>query len=207
MAYDRKHVGIKQPKEGYNTVAEEYGKYHTHLDWFDKWSFLRFIPRVSHPLDIIDLGAGDWRLFKFFEVKQYRRYVACDIAEKLLARHPGTKNIEKVVCDLEAPLPFEHESFDLAMAFFVLEHINNIQKLFSEIYRILRPGGRCIIGHFMQRHEFTWANWRAPFKIDFVPHRFQDLVKIAEDCFFAVDIFPVEEKKDVIGHILVLEKN
>jgi hypothetical protein len=32
MAYDRKHVGIKQPKEGYNTVAEEYSKYHTHLD-------------------------------------------------------------------------------------------------------------------------------------------------------------------------------
>ena len=47
--------------------------------------------------------------------------------------------MEKVVGDVEEELPFEDESFDLATAFFLLEHIANIQQLFDEVYRILRP--------------------------------------------------------------------
>jgi len=69
------------------------------------------------------------------------RYVACDIAEKLLKRHPryggqAGKDVEKVVCDLEDTLPFDNESFDIATSFFVLEHIEDVDSLFGEVYRI-----------------------------------------------------------------------
>ncbi|HCB51051.1 TPA: hypothetical protein DEP21_00420 [Patescibacteria group bacterium] len=114
--------------------------------------------------------------------------------------------MEKIICDLEENLPFEDNSFDLATSFFVLEHINNIDHLFSEVYRILKPGGRRIIGHFIQRREFTWKKNNQEFKIQFYNHRIQDLEAIADNNFFSKDIFPIEEKGYTIGHILILSK-
>ncbi|MEI6671816.1 MAG: class I SAM-dependent methyltransferase [bacterium] len=136
MSYNQKHILIHDPETGYNTIAEQYGAYHKHLDSFEKGVFVKFLPRDKENLVIIDLGAGDGRLHKFLAPLKPKKYVACDIAEQLLKRHPG-KNIEKIVCDLEDTLPFDDESFDLATSFFVLEHIEDIDHLFSEVYRIL----------------------------------------------------------------------
>ena len=137
MSYNQKHILIHDPKTGYNTIADQYGKYHTHLDSFEKGVFVKFLPKGQKNLHIIDLGAGDGRLYKFLEPLKPESYVACDIAEKLLKRHPG-KNVEKIVCDLEDTLPFNDESFDLATSFFVLEHIEDIDTLFGEVYRIVK---------------------------------------------------------------------
>ena len=143
MSYNQKHILIHDPKTGYNTIANQYGAYHKHLDSFEKGVFVKFLPRGKENLHIIDLGAGDGRLHKFLAPLKPSRYVACDIAEKLLKRHPlhggqaGT-NVEKVVCDLEDTLPFDDESFDVATSFFVLEHIEDIDSLFGEVYRILK---------------------------------------------------------------------
>lgn len=42
--------------------------------------------------------------------------------------------------DLEL-LPFPDHSFDLVISLWVLEHIARPEKVFSEIYRVLKPGG------------------------------------------------------------------
>jgi len=75
-------------KTGYNTIADQYGTYHKHLDSFEKGVFVKFLPRGQKDLHIIDLGAGDGRLYKFLAPLKPSRYVACDIAEQLLKRHP-----------------------------------------------------------------------------------------------------------------------
>ncbi len=137
MSYNQKHILIHDPETGYNSIADQYTSYHKHLDSFDKGVFVKFLPKEKENLTIIDIGAGDGRLYKYLAPLKPARYVACDIAEKLLKRHPG-KDVEKIVCDLEDILPFEDESFDLATSFFVLEHIEDIDSLFKEIYRILK---------------------------------------------------------------------
>ena len=139
MSYNQKQILIHDPETGYNTIADQYKAYHKHLDSFEKGVFVKFLPRDQKNLQIIDLGAGDGRLYKFLSPLQPTRYVACDIADKLLKRHPG-KDIEKVVCDLEDTLPFDDESFDVATSFFVLEHIEDVDSLFGEVYRILKSG-------------------------------------------------------------------
>jgi ubiquinone/menaquinone biosynthesis C-methylase UbiE len=48
--------------------------------------------------------------------------------------------VQKVVCDLNERLPFDEDSFDIATSFFVLEHVENIERLFEEVYRILKFG-------------------------------------------------------------------
>ena len=89
MSYNQKHILIHDPETGYNTIADQYGAYHKHLDSFEKGVFVKFLPKGKENLYVIDLGAGDGRLHKFLAPLKPTKYVACDIAEQLLKRHPA----------------------------------------------------------------------------------------------------------------------
>ena len=88
MSYNQKHILIHDPETGYNTIADQYKMHHKHLDSFEKGAFVKFLPKDAKDLKIIDLGAGDGRLYKFLAPLKPIRYVACDIAGQLLKRHP-----------------------------------------------------------------------------------------------------------------------
>lgn len=211
MSYNQKHILIHDPKTGYNTIADQYGTYHKHLDNFDKGVFVKYLPKEWN-ISLIDLWAGDGRLYKYLAPLKPVKYVACDIADELLKKHPrhggqASKNVEKVVCDLEEELPFNDESFDLATSFFVLEHIEDIEYVFEEVYRILKTWWIWIIGHFIQRREFIWKKEKDQFKINFVHHRIQDLEKIAHKSFFTTHLIPIREDGNPIGHIIVCKKS
>lgn len=50
-----------------------------------------------------------------------------------------------VVADMEKPLPFEDETFDMILANHVLEHVKNWWACFEECSRILKKGGMLIV--------------------------------------------------------------
>lgn len=52
--------------------------------------------------------------------------------------------IRRVACDLSL-LAFPNETFDLVTCNMVVEHIAEPQKIFSEFFRVLRPGGIVVI--------------------------------------------------------------
>jgi SAM-dependent methyltransferase len=51
-----------------------------------------------------------------------------------------------VEANLNEPLPLESGSFDTVILTDVLEHLQRPELLLSEVFRILRPGGKAIIG-------------------------------------------------------------
>lgn len=193
-------------------IAKEYGAYHKHLDSFEKGVFVKFLPKGQKDLAIIDIGAGDGRLYKYLAPLKPTKYIACDVAEKLLKRHPSHgwqagKDVEKIVCDLEDTLPFDDESFDMATSFFVLEHIEDINFLFGEMYRILKTWWVFIIGHFIQRREFVRKKDKDQFRIKFFNHRIQDLEKLLKKNFFDLHVVPIREEGNIIGHVIVCKKS
>lgn len=205
MTYQSKHIIIKDPEEWYNAVAEQYGEFHQHLNGFDKWFFLRLLPRDTAHLDVIDLGAGDGRIYKQLQKYSFHSYTACDIAEKLLAKHPN-KNVIKAVCDLESPLPFLDNSYDLAFCFFVLEHIQNLESFFTELYRIVKTWWTVIMWYFLQRREFVWKADKDQFKIFLYSHRIQDIQKAAEKVFLQVKLHNIVEKGSLLWRDIELKK-
>ena len=46
---------------------------------------------------------------------------------------------------LPDPLPFRDATFDLAVLGLVAEHVDDLTRALSEVARVLRPGGRCIL--------------------------------------------------------------
>ena len=141
----------------------------------------------------------------------YRKYVACDISEKLLSRHPEKwMKVEKIVCDLETTLPFDDDSFDVATSFFVIEHISDLKWLFGEVYRILKEEWRRIIWYFLQRREFEWEAGQGKehkkFKIQQYRYRLEEIQEAAEYNFFKFNYQDVVENWVLIGYIIILDK-
>lgn len=93
------------------------------------------VKKYSHYINgrVLDVGAGDFsRYISFFNHKEY---IKMDIKK--------SENID-VVGRVE-DLPFENDSFDSVVCTQVFEHVANPFKAASEIYRVLKKGGHCLI--------------------------------------------------------------
>lgn len=104
---------------------------------------------------LLDLGCdeGTWTL-KLAKKIQTINYYGLDIVGERLneAKLKGVK-IQKG--DLNQKLPYENDFFDCVHANQVIEHLHNTDLFISEIYRILKRGGYCIIS---TENLASWCN-------------------------------------------------
>jgi SAM-dependent methyltransferase len=97
---------------------------------------------LSRPgLQVLDLGCRDGALTSAY--LDGNRVVGVDIDRAALA-HADELGIETVWADLDQPLPFEDDSFDVVVVAEVLEHLRFPEQLLSEARRVLVPGGTLI---------------------------------------------------------------
>lgn len=88
---------------------------------------------------LIDLGCGKVPLFEAY--RNYVSDVTCvDWAEPL----DGQSHLD-YTCDLGEPLPFERGQFQTIILSDVLEHVPNPDFLWSEMARLLSPGGKLLM--------------------------------------------------------------
>ena len=191
MWYDKDHVRIYSSKDGYNLLSSDYQRFHGMLDKRDRQLWQRCLPRSLEWLDIVDIGAGDGRMCSWFADKCVWSYTAIDVAEDLLARCPSW--VQKVVADAEEWLPCESWSVDIIVMLFVLLHIADIEALFGEIIRVLRPWGRCIVLHHLERRPYVHEVDGERFKIETWNHRFEELEQIAKTYDIWYEFFDVDE--------------
>ena len=96
--------------------------------------------------DALEIGAGTG-YFSLNLATQglIENLTATDISPGMLESLSGTAErlgvpVTTVVSEAES-LPFEDESFDVVMGHAVLHHIPDLDRAFSEFFRVLRPGG------------------------------------------------------------------
>jgi len=111
---------------------------------------------VGRP-DWLDLGCGRRPFPEWMEKYQVRclsrarRLVGIDPDIDSLRHHHSYP--DKALASGYA-IPLRSQSFDLASANMVLEHVDRPQDLLREIHRVLRPGGRFVFNTPNRRH---WA--------------------------------------------------
>ena len=101
-----------------------------------RFNFLKYIPEYGK---LLDCGCGDFASsYKMMEFRKDIEWHAIDLykSEKI------PKEVIFNILNLEKELlPFADETFDGIILLHVMEHIDNIDRICSEIKRVLRRGG------------------------------------------------------------------
>jgi 2-polyprenyl-3-methyl-5-hydroxy-6-metoxy-1,4-benzoquinol methylase len=106
----------------------------------------RFIASsLSGPAHVLDVGCGEgYFLAVAKRLLPEATLYACDL-EKSFVRD-DLSGVLFTQVDLEAqPIPYEDNVFDHINCMHVIEHVNNPVGLFSEIARVLKPGGTAYV--------------------------------------------------------------
>lgn len=102
----------------------------------------RFVRELGRADRALDLGCGDGRLT--FELDA-AELTAADVSGVALERARGRlggRATAFVELDRDEPLPLSDSAFDLVLCAETIEHVVDVQLLFSEVRRVLVPGGR-----------------------------------------------------------------
>lgn len=101
----------------------------------DRYLLKRQIKKHAHYIKgvVLDAGSGDGERYK--KLFKFDRYITLDI---------NPEHGADIVGSVE-DIPLGDNSVDSVVSTQVLEHIKNPQKAAAEFYRVLKPGGYCIV--------------------------------------------------------------
>ena len=104
---------------------------------------------MSRERKVVDIGCGYGR----------NRPIVESVGGEWTGVEPFEGGAHTVVADAE-DLPFEDNSYDVAIMDAVLEHIPDVGKAFTEVARILKPGGVFIgyVAYMECFHEISYAH-------------------------------------------------
>jgi SAM-dependent methyltransferase len=125
------------------------------------------------PRDVLEVGCGRGELAEQIATELGAHVVAVDQSEHMveLTRQRG---VDARVGDVQA-LDLPDESFDCALAAWMLYHVADVDRALSELERVLRPGGRLVAvtngsDHWHELHELLGTDrFRTTFEAEEAP--------------------------------------
>ena len=106
-------------------------------NWDDELLRRRILERLRPDMHVLDLGAGSGRV---------RQMNLRGLAAKVTGVDPDSRVMSNPFLDAAvvasgSEIPFPDSSFDMVVSDNVLEHLDEPEKAFKEVRRVLKPGG------------------------------------------------------------------
>jgi ubiquinone/menaquinone biosynthesis C-methylase UbiE len=127
----------------------------------------RLILRLAGDVEgraVLDVGCGDGALALAFRRNGAARVVGCDIDPRMIARADAqsARHGAAIACAVARAecLPFRAAIFDIVTIVTVLAFVPQPDRAVRELARVLRPGGRLVIGDLGK-----WSSWAAARRI------------------------------------------
>jgi demethylmenaquinone methyltransferase/2-methoxy-6-polyprenyl-1,4-benzoquinol methylase len=145
--------------EMFNRIARRYDflnrllSFGMDVSWRKKMAQFLPLDDDQHLLDLAT-GTADQILFLFDSSDKVKSGVGMDLAEKML--ETGREKIRKrrlsEVVSLQIgdamDIPADDSQFDAVTISFGIRNVTDVEKALSEIYRVLKPGGRLLVLEF-----------------------------------------------------------
>ena len=110
---------------------------------------------------VLGLGSGNGE-----EFRPVRRWIEhLYIVESAAGYFHNDITTTYVKAQMDATLDFADDFFDTAVNIAVLHHIPNVSRVLRELYRVLKPGGICLV----KEPITTLGDWRPPRKKGLAP--------------------------------------
>ncbi len=138
---------------------------------------------------VLDAGCGPGRVFHYQTRRRPRFIVGLDSGASVGENRNVNRRLRG---DLEA-LPFRDAAFDVVISAHVLEHVERPEVVFSEMARVLKPGGRLL--------ALTPNRWHyVPLLARLLPHRMHVAVNRARGLGEG-DVFPTQYRANTAGRM------
>ncbi|MDQ3870433.1 MAG: methyltransferase domain-containing protein [Chloroflexota bacterium] len=142
-------------KEGFDTLSNAWERhaaqwsrwagvpghdvYHERLNWP---AFRSLVPSPGRRT--LDVGCGEGRVGRLLSAEGHRM-AGIDSSQTLvsLAREAG--GYDQLLCGDAASLPWDADTFDLALAYMSLHDMEDLAGAVGEMARVLKPGGRLCV--------------------------------------------------------------
>lgn len=158
--------------------------------------------------DVLDIASGDGVLAELL-APHARKIVCLDISERVVTagkkRVQDFDNVDFELGDMQQ-LPVESESFDTVLLMHALTYTSNPAQVFSEVARVLRPGGQ-LLAVTLRSHQHKKAV--APFDHVNLGFTVNELGKLCRDAGLktgSCDVTAVEKRSPNFAILTLLAK-
>lgn len=173
-------------RQAYNSWSETYDAVENKTRDIEATAIRESI-KIAAPLDILELGCGTGKNTVWLLTKA-RRLIGADFSGKMLDRAKRKitdHRAEFRQMDLREKWGFDDNQFDLITCSLVLEHIGNLDFVFAEASRVLRPNGLFYIGELHPFKQYVGSKARfetesGVFTLECFIHHVSDFLGAAE---------------------------
>lgn len=110
---------------------------------------------------LLDVGCNDGAITCRYLDRGAARVIGVDIDGAVIRRAAarfGNEQVSFGTCTTTS-LPVENDAVDVIVCYDVFEHVSEPQVLVEEWYRVLRPGGKVLIGTWGWHHPYAHHLW------------------------------------------------
>lgn len=128
----------------YDRFAKNYDRAFAPLEWLGlrRWR-QEVVGLLPNDADILEVGCGAGANFEFYP--QCKHAVSSEISIKMLEVAAGKRRENHLIQADAQSLPFGEDEFDAAFATLVFCSIPDPMLAFTELRRVVRPGGRIVL--------------------------------------------------------------
>jgi ubiquinone/menaquinone biosynthesis C-methylase UbiE len=143
-------------RQAYNIWSQQYDSNNNKTRDLEAYALRTILPNIYFG-NCLEIGCGTGKNTEWLITKA-KQITAVDLSEDMLAKAKekiSSSSIQFVQADITDSWTFAEKLFDLITFSLVLEHIQNLDHVFSEVSKYLLEGGHVYIGEL---HPFKQYN-------------------------------------------------
>jgi ubiquinone/menaquinone biosynthesis C-methylase UbiE len=201
------------PQQAYNSWASQYDTNENKTRDLEAKALRDILSTISFN-SILEIGCGTGKNTEWL-LQKAQRITAVDLSEEMLSKAKEkiqSDNIEFIQFDINNDWNFTERTFDLIAFSLVLEHIENLDHIFKEVYKKLNDEGFVYIGELHPFKQYTGTKARFETKeglqiVQCYNHHISDFIQSAKKYglkLIGLDEYFDNEDKTSIPRILIL---